>query len=112
MEQTKKAVLPFYMVGNGKFAEEAQRVFEECQDLALQSEQKMAMEMKIEVVPPPKDDPFGQISFSIKRTNPVMKSPAYHTEFSAGRMVKDADSIMNLLQTSFLNDTNLSVKGN
>ena len=94
-----KRMMAFYEVGSGKFAQEGQAMFEECQQLALQSKQPICMTMKIVIAPPPDGDRFGKTQFSMTHSNPISKSIQYTTEYEAGVAIKDGENIDGILQT-------------
>jgi len=96
--ENKRRRQVFYEVGSGKMALEAQSMFEDIQQLAMQSKQPISMSIKIAVFPPPEGDHFGKTQYSLTHSSPVNKSIQYTTEYEGGVAITDGDSVESLLQ--------------
>jgi hypothetical protein len=102
-----KKQMAFYEIGGGTFAQEAQAMFEECQQLAMCGKQPIVLTLKIGITPPADGDRFGKTQYALSHTMPTKKSIAYTTEYEAGVAISDGASVEALTQLSM----NLNIKG-
>lgn len=96
----KKKPQLFYEVGQGKLALDAQSVYTEIQQLALEHKCPVSMSIKIDVIPPPDGDVYGKTRYSISHTKPSKKSILFTTEYEAGVAMREGESVEGLLQIS------------
>lgn len=89
----------FHEVGQGKLGLEMQRLYEDCQQLALQSKQAITITLRLTIEAPPDGDRFGKTSFTLTHNQPTLKSVPFTTEYSAGVAVRDGESVEAILQT-------------
>jgi hypothetical protein len=102
-----KKQMAFYEIGGGVFAQEAQAMFEECQQVALVNRQPIVITMKIAITPPKEGDNFGRTQFSLNHTMPTKKSIEFTTLYEAGVAMADGASVEAITQMAL----NLTAKG-
>jgi len=91
--------MAFYEVGKGRFASEAQALFEQAQIEARERNADVAVVLKIIVSPPDHKSPnYGNLAYSTDMKVPPRKSMQYITELKDGVIVSDGESVADILQ--------------
>lgn len=90
----------FYEIGEGRLAQDAQKMYEDIQQIAMESKQAITMTVKIVVAAPEEGDKFGKTQYSITHTQPTKRSIAFTTEYEGGVAISDGLSVEGLLQTN------------
>jgi len=91
--------MAFWEIGGGQFGKEFQGDFEKAQDIASKRGVPVKCKAVITVYPEEKDNPnFSAIQFSTQITEPPKESIKQITLIQNGRIVKDGQSMAEILQ--------------